>query len=548
MKLSDAAKIAEYHNRGWWGDTTIDDIFRRHVADRPAALALIDPPNRTALDGGAPQRLSWSELDALVDRMATALIAVGVAVDGVVAVQLHNVAELVAAYLAVARIGAIIAPFPMQYREYELKQLGEFVAPSVFVVNSASEPAVRAAIGPAASVLTLAAIANTSADRALLARRRADGCNGADDIITLCFTSGTTGKPKAVPRSHNEWLSIALGTIDGSGLKPGARMLNPFPLVNMAGIGGMIVPWLILGGVLINHHPLDLPVFLGQIQAEKPIYTVAPPALLSMLLMNEALLSKFDISSLRVIGSGSAPLPPMMVRGWSDRGVPVTNLFGSNEGVCLISGIEDFPEPEKRAEFFPRFGAEGLVWKARVAQQQRTKLVDLETGKAIDRPGRPGELRIKGGMVFAGYWNNPEANAEAFDAEGYFRTGDLFEIAEDNAGSARYYRFVGRAKDLIIRGGMNIAPEEIEGLLSSHPMVAEVAVVGYPDPVMGEKARAVVTPRGDAKPTLEDIVSFLDTRKIAKFKLPERLDIVAALPRNAVGKVLKYRLREELPA
>ena len=156
MKLSDAAKIADYHKRGWWGDATIDDIFRRHVADDPAALALIDPPNRTALDGGAPERLSWSELDGLVDRMATALIAEGVAVDGIVAVQLHNVAELVAAYLAVARIGAIIAPFPMQYREYELKQLGEFVAPSVFLVSSASEPAVRAAIGPAASVLTLA--------------------------------------------------------------------------------------------------------------------------------------------------------------------------------------------------------------------------------------------------------------------------------------------------------------------------------------------------------------------------------------------------------
>jgi acyl-CoA synthetase (AMP-forming)/AMP-acid ligase II len=264
-----------------------------------------------------------------------------------------------------------------------------------------------------------------------------------------------------------------------------------------------------------------------------------------MLLMNEALLSKFDISSLRVIGSGSAPLPPMMVRGWSNRGVPVTNLFGSNEGVCLISGIEDFPEPEKRAEFFPRFGAEGLVWKARVAQQQWTRLVDVETGKTIDRPGQPGELRIKGGMVFAGYWKNPEANEEAFDADGFFRTGDLFEIAEDNAGSAHYYRFVGRAKDLIIRGGMNIAPEEIEGLIASHPMVAEVAIVGYPDPVMGEKVRAVITPRGDAKPTLEDIVSFLDARKVAKFKLPERLDIVAALPRNAVGKVLKYRLREE---
>lgn len=472
----------------------------------------------------------------------------GVGVDAVVAVQMHNVADLVAAYLTVARIGAIIAPFPMQYREHELKQLGEFVAPSVFVVNNTSETAVRAAIGAATSVLTLAAIADTSADRVLLAQRRAELRNGADDIITLCFTSGTTGKPKVVPRSHNEWLSIALGTIDGAGLHPGARMLNPFPLVNMAGIGGMIVPWLILGGVLINHHPLDLPIFLGQIQAEKPIYTVAPPALLSMLLMNEALLSRFDISSLRAIGSGSAPLPPAMVRSWSDRGIPVTNLFGSNEGVCLVSGIKDFPEPEKRAEFFPRFGAEGFVWKARVAQQQWTKLVDLDSGNTIDSPGRPGELRIKGSMVFAGYWNNPEANAQAFDADGYFRTGDLFEIAEDDAGSARYYRFVGRAKDLIIRGGMNIAPEEIEGLIASHPMVAEIAVIGYPDLVMGEKVRAVVTPRGNSKPTLEDIVSFLDARKVAKFKLPERLDIVAALPRNAVGKVLKYRLREELPA
>lgn len=548
MKLSDAAKIADYHKRGWWDDATIDDIFRRQVAAQPAALALIDPPNRTALDGRAPQRLSWSELDALVDRFATALIMAGVGVDAVVAVQMHNVADLVAAYLTVARIGAIIAPFPMQYREHELKQLGEFVAPSVFVVNNTSETAVRAAIGAATSVLTLAAIADTSADRVLLAQRRAELRNGADDIITLCFTSGTTGKPKVIPRSHNEWLSIALGTIDGAGLHPGARMLNPFPLVNMAGIGGMIVPWLILGGVLINHHPLDLPIFLGQIQAEKPIYTVAPPALLSMLLMNEALLSRFDISSLRAIGSGSAPLPPAMVRSWSDRGIPVTNLFGSNEGVCLVSGIKDFPEPEKRAEFFPRFGAEGFVWKARVAREQWTKLVDLDSGNTIDSPGRPGELRIKGSMVFAGYWNNPEANAQAFDADGYFRTGDLFEIAEDDAGSARYYRFVGRAKDLIIRGGMNIAPEEIEGLIASHPMVAEIAVIGYPDLVMGEKVRAVVTPRGDSKPTLEDIVSFLDARKVAKFKLPERLDIVAALPRNAVGKVLKYRLREELPA
>jgi acyl-CoA synthetase (AMP-forming)/AMP-acid ligase II len=545
MKLSAAAKIADYRARGWWGDDTFDDVLRRRVAENPQALALLDPPNRASLDGVAPQRLTWAELDATVDRMASALIAAGVKADGIVAVQLHNVAELVAVYFAVARIGAIIAPFPMQYREHELKQLCEFIAPSVFIVNGVSEPAVRAALGASVSIQPLAAVAAAAANPDALARRRAEQRSSADDIVTLCFTSGTTGKPKAVPRSHNEWFSIAVATIDGAGLKPGARMLNPFPLVNMAGIGGMIVPWLMLGGVLVNHHPLDLPIFLTQIQTEKPAYTVAPPALLSMLLMNEALMAKFDLSSLTAIGSGSAPLPPSMVRGWSERGVPVTNLFGSNEGVCLISGIEDFPDPEKRAEFFPRFGAGGSVWKARVAQMQWTKLADIQSGATIDQPGRRGELRVKGGMVFAGYWRNPDANAAAFDADGFFRTGDLFEIATDADGAPRYYRFVGRAKDLIIRGGMNIAPEEIEGLLSAHPMIAEVAVIGYPDPIMGEKVRAVVTPRGDAKPTLDDVVSFLDARKVAKFKLPERLEVVAALPRNAVGKILKHRLRDE---
>jgi acyl-CoA synthetase (AMP-forming)/AMP-acid ligase II len=546
MKLAEAGKIADYRARGWWDADTIDDVFQRRVAENPQALSIVDPPNRTSLDGSAPQRLTWAELDALADRMATALIAAGVGEDGIVAVQMHNIAELVAAYFAVARIGAIIAPFPMQYREHELRQLCEFIEPSVFIVNGVSEPAVRAALRSTAPILPVAAIATAMANTDALAKRRAQGRRSADDIVTLCFTSGTTGKPKAVPRSHNEWFSIALGTIDGAALKPGARMLNPFPLVNMAGIGGMIVPWLMLGGVLINHHPLDLPVFLGQIQTEKPVYTVAPPALLSMLLMNDALLSKFDVSSLMAIGSGSSPLPPSMVRGWSNRGIPVTNLFGSNEGVCLISGIDDFPDPEKRAEFFPRFGAGEYVWKARVAQMQWTKLVDIETGETIEQPGRRGELLVKGAMVFSGYWKNPEANAAAFDREGFFRTGDLFEIAEDADGAPRYYRFVGRAKDLIIRGGMNIAPEEIEGLLGAHPMIAEVAVVGYPDPVMGEKVRAVVAPRGDAKPTLDDVVSFLDARKVAKFKFPERLDVVAALPRNAVGKILKYQLRAEL--
>lgn len=381
--------------------------------------------------------------------------------------------------------------------------------------------------------------------------------NDPNDCTTICWTSGTEGQPKGVMRAHYDWLNFSWAVVDalnghGSGSEEDSAdigeldhndvLLNPFPLINMAGINGMLLPWLRTGCVLVQHHPFDPPTFFAQVAQERVTCTILPPALLWMLLNNEQLLSQVDLSSLTRLGSGSAPLQPAMVRGWQEKmGLRVINFFGSNEGVALLSSGEDFPDPDDRANFFPRYGAEGADWSSRVSKWVRVKLIDTETGEVITESGRPGELYIDGPQLFAKYVNG-EQLANPFDSEGYLKTGDMFEIAGDKQ---QFLRYVDRAKDLIIRGGMNIAPVALEQLITEHPAVLEVAVVGDPDEKLGERVAAVVVLRPEAELTLDELVDFLRERKIASFKLPERLQIIDALPRNPVGKILKRELRKQ---
>lgn len=180
-----------------------------------------------------------------------------------------------------------------------------------------------------------------------------------------------------------------------------------------------------------------------------------------------------------------------------------------------------------------------MTWSGRVSEWVGVKLVDQFTGAEITEPGIPGELRINGPTVFPGYLN-PEGRAYPFDEQGYLKTGDIFEITGDRN---QFLHYMDRAKDLVIRGGMNIAPAELEGLIGDHPDVIDVAVIGDPDEVLGERVAAIVTLRPGASMTLEDLVAFLKEKKIASYKLPERLAIVSELPRNPVGKVLKRELR-----
>ena len=378
-----------------------------------------------------------------------------------------------------------------------------------------------------------------------IARHEREHRVDANDIFTICWTSGTEGVPKGVPRSHNEWLAIPENIILSGGLQPGCHLLNAFPLVNMAGIAGQFLPWLQTGAKLVMHHPFSLPVFLDQVRDEQIDYTVAAPAILATLAQNPDLMRGIPGSRLRAIGSGGGPLAEWTVKVFTERyGIDVINYFGTNEGASLTASTLDLPDPALRASYFPRFGVEGFEWKLPVAKRVFTRLVDADTGEDIDTPGRPGELRVKGPAVFQGYFRSPEMTARAFDESSYYRTGDLFEIA---GGRNELYKFVGRLKDIIVRGGFNISSEELEALLLAHPDVREAAIVGYPDDTLGERVCAVIVPKPGATLDLAALTGFLrNEKKVAAFKLPERLLVLDSLPRNPVGKVLKGELRSEL--
>lgn len=589
MILSSPDTIRRYRDAGWWGDETLLDLWTRNVATHPERMALVDPPNRADLTAGTPRRWTYAETDLRATRLAAALHAAGVRRDDIVMVQLPNIVELPLVYLAALKLGAIVSPLPVQYRGHELRHTMAVVEPRAFITASrisghdhvamvlehaTDAPGPMAVIGladdaPGAAplpdgVLDLASLLETDAAAGALEALAADASAhspDADEIVTVCWTSGTEAEPKGVPRSHNMWISIAYATTDGARLADGAVMLNPFPMVNMSGVGGMFVPWLQVAGTLVMHHPLSLPVFLAQIGTERAEYTVAPPVLLNLLLANEALLAQADLSSMRVIGSGSAPLSAFMVEGWKRRfGIDVLNFFGSNEGIALIGDPTTVPDPAERAAYFPRFGAEGPAgdeWGNRAARGMETRLVDPLTGQLVTEPDRPGELWFRGPTLFPGYFRRPGMTERAFDADGpdgFYRTGDLFEIA----GTGDRLRHVGRARDLIIRGGMKVAPEELEALIATHPGVADVAVVGVEDRrIEGEQricvavvpkpaaALAEGTANSAAPPplTLGALRAFLVEKQVAVYKMPKELLVLESLPRNPVGKILKRELR-----
>jgi acyl-CoA synthetase (AMP-forming)/AMP-acid ligase II len=222
-------------------------------------------------------------------------------------------------------------------------------------------------------------------------------------------------------------------------------------------------------------------------------------------------------------------------------GIDVVNVFGCNEGMGLAALPEDIPDAKLRGTLFPRFGANGIAWKSPLAAYTFTKLVDPETGLEILEPGVAGELAIAGPGVFEGYWRAPHLTAKAFDAEGYYLTGDRFEIAPEDP---RCYRLLGRYKDLIIRGGVNISPEEVDNIFAGFDELVESACIGIPDPILGERICLCVVPQPGKTVTLEALLTWAASKGVAAYKLPERLLAVESLPRNAMNKVVRRELRE----
>ena len=553
MHTTDPDRIEQLTEQGLWGTDTLHSLLARQATEALDALAVADQPNKTELTGTAPSRLSFAQLDTASDALAAQLLERGAGVGSRIMVQLPNVSELVACFFAASKLGAVISPLPVQYGEHEIGKLAATLGPDLFIScrnfkGQDLEAKANRSL-PSTDVLTidedidcLSSTVSSEAAARLTAHRESFR-DDANRTITVCWTSGTTGTPKGVPRSHNMWLATARATAEAGGYQPGERLLNPFPLVNMAAVGGFLFAATELGCSLVLHHPLEPQLYLQQLQQEQINFTIAPPALLNQLAAKPELWNAFDFSALRAVGSGSAPLSPDMIETVENQyGKPVINFYGSNEGIALFATPDTAPTPALRAAHFPRFGVAAMPFDGYAQRAVRSKVIDPDTGDDVELPGHAGELCFAGATVFDGYLDGD--NDEVFTDDGYFRTGDLVEICGE---PPNYYRIVGRCKDIINRGGMKISPSEIDTLLEGHPGLAEAAVCAYPDPALGEKVAACIVPADPAAlPTLAELCDYLLDRGIAKFKLPERVQVFDTLPRNPMGKVVRADLQAAL--
>jgi acyl-CoA synthetase (AMP-forming)/AMP-acid ligase II len=552
---SPQSRIDEYTTKGWWGNKTLHSLLSDKVAQHPQSLAVADQPNRIDFDGNPCQRLSYAELSFAACNLSEQLLCAGIVCGDKVIVQLPNITELVVTYYALSQIGAIVSPVPIQYGRHELNEIQSSLQSKHLIsierfaklrlADKARELSIKVLCfgedGNSAD-LTIDSSASNHPSLDKYREKHADVISDANRILSICWTSGTTGTPKGVPRSHNMWLSTTQAVIDACEYQDQDALLNPFPLINMAAIGGFLFPAVVHGCALHLHHPFDPAVYLQQLQSEKINFTIAPPAVLNQLAKAPDMWNAFDFSHLRCVGSGSAPLAPWMIETFSQKyGKEVINFYGSNEGICLLSNQQIAPTPEQRASMFPRLGAEGIAWKGDVYEFAKTKVADPETGAIITGSGLAGELLINGPTIFDGYYGS-QSDTQVFSPDGYFRTGDLVEICGQ---PPHYYKIVGRCKDIINRGGVKISPTELDQLLEGFAGLQEAAVCAYNDTRLGEKVCAcIVVTEDQATPTLQDITAYLDQHGVAKYKLPERLEVFDQLPRNPMNKVLRFELSD----
>ena len=554
MKTTPTHRIRELTDSGLWGDKTLCDYLQIQAELAPDKLAAIDQPNRDTFASGKPLRLTFSELHAASDAMAIDFLSRGIGYGDHVMIQMPNVVELIICYFALSKLGVIASPLPVQYQRHEISTLSQVFGTQWFIgidnFKGASLAENGLAAVPKSQIITMGTdvvvrgLGGLNAEqRQQLSDYRAAHPVDANDIFTVCWTSGTTGTPKGVPRSHNMWFASGYMTSSGSDYAQGDVLLNPFPMVNMSALGGFLFPATRLGCTIVLHHPIDVPVFLKQIELEQVNFTIAPPALLNRLAHEPALWQSFEFPALRAIGSGSAPLSSDMITTFEqDYGVKIYNIYGSNEGIALISSPSAVPDPEQRAAMFPRNGIGDIDSTSGEGAYVKSKVIDVDTRHTLENVGQRGELCFAGPTVFDGYLGL--GAQDVFTEDGYFRTGDLVEICGEKG---EFYRIAGRIKDIINRGGMKISPAELDTVLEGYPGLIEVAVCAYPDAELGERICAcLVLQEGLPAPQLADLCQFLEAKGVAKFKWPERLEVVGQLPRNPLGKVLRHVLSQSV--
>jgi cyclohexanecarboxylate-CoA ligase len=517
----DRARLA-----GHWQDRLVDACVAAAAAERPEAVAVVD--------GAAT--LTYGNLERSVRAAAGSLAALGVGRGAVVSWQLPNWHEAVILHHAVLRLGAVSNPIVPIYRHREVGYILRQAESQVVVVpgefRGFDYPAMIADLRPGLPSLRHVVTARPAGRAALRFDELLQGEPGfagmpardADDPVLLMFTSGTTAHPKGVVHTHNTLDYECRSIIEVYGLGPDDVVFMPSPVTHITGLlYGLLMPAMLRTRVVLQ-DVWDATAALRLIEQQRCSFTMAATPFLHGLVHHRDLPS-FDVTSMRVFACGGADVPPALIRQAGERlGTTATRVYGSTEFPTLSTSPPDAP-PDKRA------GTDG-----RAISAAEYRIVD---DAGADLPaGQTGELLVRGPELFLGYLAASD-NDGAFTPDGWFRTGDLAVVDLDGYVSIR-----GRKKDIILRGGENISATEVENLLFEHPAVREAAVVAMPDPVLTERACAFVVPEAGQTPTLPELTAFLLGQQLAKQKLPERLELVAELPKTQSGKVQKFRLRE----
>jgi len=467
--------------------------------------------------------INGAQVDDEVARYANALLSLGVQPGQRVAVQVEKSLANVFLYLAALRIGAVYLPLNTAYRPTEIGYFLGDAEPSVFVCTPEGEASLRETT-QTAGVRTLVTLGvNSDGSLAALAAKqshRSDLLDRADDdLAVICYTSGTTGRSKGAMISHGNLASNALTLVDLWGFTANDVLLHALPLYHIHGLFVALHVALLSGATTLLEARFDAKSALQEL--ERATTMMGVPTFYTRLL-SESALSRDTVRNVRLFVSGSAPLLTDTFDSFEQRtGHRILERYGMTETGMIASNPL---RGERRA------GTVGLPLSG------VTVRITDEAGKEVPA-GTVGNVEVRGPNVFKGYWNMPEKTRAEF-RDGYFITGDLGCLENDG-----YLRLIGRAKDLIISGGLNVYPKEIEDAIDALPGVNESAVFAIPHPDFGEAVAAAVTLQPQAKITADEIITALRPI-LAGFKTPKRVYIVDELPRNAMSKVQKAVLRE----
>ena len=512
-------------------EETIGANFERTVAAHGDREALVEV--------ASGRRWTYRELNADVDRLARALIASGIEQGDRVGIWAPNCAEWTITQYATAKIGAILVNINPAYRTHELayalNQSGVslLIAASTFKTSDyrAMIDEVRAET-PLQSVVYL----DTGEWQQLL-----DRASGEEDVvgrlarlapndpINIQYTSGTTGFPKGATLSHRNILNNGFFTTETINFTHEDRLAIPVPFYHCFGMvmgnlgctthgAAMIIPGL----------AFDLAVTLRAVQDERCTGVYGVPTMF-IAMQNLPDFADYDVSTLRTGIMAGAPCPvEVMKRCVNDMHMAEVSIaYGMTETSPVSTQTRADDDLDRRTSTI-----------GRVHPHVEIKIVDPETGETVPR-GTPGELCTRGYSVMLGYWNDPDKTAEAIDTDGWMHTGDLAEMREDG-----YALIVGRIKDMVIRGGENVYPREVEEFLYSHPDVSDVQVIGVPDQKYGEELMAWVVLRPGAEPLTAEAVREFCKGKLAHYKVPRYVHVVEGFPMTVTGKVRKVEMRE----